>query len=50
MYGCCKNVEQETHEQVIQVEKFKYRVIIRYCKSCGQVKAQSHIKEEKNDN
>lgn len=41
---------QETHEQVIKVDKFTFRVIIRYCKSCGQVKAQSHIKEEKNGN
>jgi len=50
MQGCCKEVIQETHEQTIHVDKFTYRVIIRYCKTCGQLKAQSHIKEEKHGN
>ena len=50
MQGCCNNVIQHAHEEIIQVDKFIYRVIIRYCKKCGQLKAQSHIKEEKHGN
>jgi len=49
LYGCCKNVIQASYEEIIQVDKFAYRVIIRYCKNCGELKAQSHIKEEKNE-
>ena len=50
MYGCCKNVIQASHEEIIEIDNHKFCVIIRYCKTCGQVKAQSHIKEEKHGN
>ena len=50
MHGCCNNVIQTEHREIIEVDNHKFCVIIRYCKTCGQVKAQSHITEAKNDN
>ena len=50
MYGCCKNVIQEQHKEIIEIDNHKFCVIIRYCKTCGQVKSQSYITEVKNGN
>jgi len=50
MHGCCNNVIQSQHSEIIEVDNHKFYVIIRYCKTCGQVKSQSHITEVKNGN
>ena len=50
MQGCCNDVIQTSHTQIIEIDKHKFCVTIRYCKTCGQVKAQSHITEAKNGN
>jgi hypothetical protein len=50
MHGCCNKVIQASHSEIITVDNHKFCATIRYCKTCGQVKAQSHITEAKNDN
>jgi len=50
MHGCCNNVTIVRHAETIAVDNHKFDVTISYCKTCGQVKANSHITEAKNDN
>jgi hypothetical protein len=50
MYGCCENVIQASHEEIIVVDKHKFRVIIVYCDNCGSLKTTTHVRHLRDGN
>jgi|AntAceMinimDraft_1070359.scaffolds.fasta_scaffold03935_4 hypothetical protein len=45
MHGCCKNVNVAQHIEIIDVDKYSYRVTIHYCSNCGSLKTTTNLRE-----
>jgi len=50
MLGCCRNVNIQSYQTVIQVDKHRFTIKIDYCANCGNEKSTSNIRMEKNGN
>ena len=50
MYGCCKNVDQTAHEEIVVVDNHKFCVTIVYCKNCGSLKTTTNVRHIRDGN
>lgn len=45
MQTCCDNSRISEHQQIIEIDTYKFKVYIYFCKTCGSLKSRSNITE-----